>query len=136
MRCHSVFRHSSANFMTDIPKAIGGYGEMPPPTALLAATLASCMLSMLAFTGTRKGFRTEGISIQAACIEEKSGITAFDLHVSVPFSTDTRVRAMMENTVASCPVANALHPSIQKTLLGHSRKVVLFSRFFISITQF
>ncbi len=116
LRCHNSFKGSSATFITDIPAASGGRGEYPPPSALLGATLASCMMSMLAFTGKRKGFPTDGISVQASCLEDATGICGFDLRISVPMNPQKNIRALMEAAVRSCPVGNALRPDIPKNI--------------------
>lgn len=116
LRCHSAFKGSNATFITDIPTALGGRGEYPPPSAMLGATLASCMMSMLAYTGKRKGFPTDGISVQATCREDSTGICAFDLRISVPMNPPKNVRALMEAAVRSCPVGNALRPDIPKNI--------------------
>ncbi len=117
MRCHSSFNGVPSSFIaTDVPARIGGRGEYPTPAALLASALASCMLSMLAYTGTQKGFDTTGISIRARCLEDSQGISSFELLVSVPMNPTPRVRSFMEAAVRSCPVARALHPDIPKNI--------------------
>lgn len=117
MRCHSSFNGVATSFVvTDVPARLGGRGEHPTPAALLAATLASCMLSMLAYTGTQKGFDTNGISARACCREDSQGISAFELLFSVPMNPSARVRSFMEAAVRSCPVARALHPNIPKNI--------------------
>lgn len=116
MRCHSSFCNSNASFITDVPLALGGRGEYPTPAAMLAATLASCMMSMLAFTGNKKGFTTDGISAKACCHEDKNGIRSFELRISVPMNPPQRIRDLMEAAVRSCPVAMALQPNIGKSI--------------------
>lgn len=116
MRCHTTFTPGEATFITDVPESLGGRGEFPSPAAMLAATLASCMMSMLAYTGHVKGFDTDGISIKARCHEDKNGIRSFELRISVPMNPDQHVRALMEAAVRSCPVAHALNPNIGKNI--------------------
>ena len=116
LRCHSSFEGSDASFITDIPLSLGGRGQYPTPAAMLAATLSSCMMSMLAYTGACKGFETDGISVKARCIEDSQGIRAFELRISVPMNPPQRIRSLMESAVRSCPVANALHPGIGKNI--------------------
>ena len=116
LRCHTSFKGSDATFITDIPSLLGGRGEYPTPAAMLAATLSSCMMSMLAYTGARKGFETDGISVKACCHEDAQGIRSFELRISVPMNPPRQVRALMEAAVRSCPVANALHPGIGKNV--------------------
>lgn len=116
MRCNTVFYKHNAAMATDTPASIGGQGEFPTPAQYLTATLASCMLSMLAFTGQQKGFDTDGITAEALCHEDKSGIRAFELTFRVPHHPTDKVKRLMEAAVRSCPVGNALHPSIGKNI--------------------
>ena len=114
VRCQSIFTPSKEEFFTDIETAAGGKGEYPSPADMLAATVASCMLSMMAWTGKKRGFDTRGISI-AASAEEKGGkLTAMHFHITVPQNCDGGTRLHLEAAVKHCPVGNALASSIEK----------------------
>ena len=104
---------------TDVPQSLGGLGEMPPPGAVLAATLASCMLSMLAFVAKRRGMELKDIRIHSACTEGSQGISGFELDICAPEDTPEEWRNIMQNTVKNCPVANALRPDITKNIRWH-----------------
>ena len=120
MRCHTeFFCPTRAEFSTDVDAALGGLGRQPSPGELLAATVASCMLSMVAYTGSRKGFETGGISIQAACGEGAQGIGSLYFDITVPMSTTPEQRRFIEAAVANCPVGNSLHPDIPKHISWH-----------------
>lgn len=119
MRCHTQYTPSNDSFTTDVAAALGGLGVHPSPADMLASCVASCMLSMIAYTGKNKGFDTKGISIKASCAEGARGIGSlvFDIHVPVP--TTPMARKMMEKAVDSCPVGNSLHPDIEKKIEWH-----------------
>lgn len=120
MRCHTeFFGPARAEMSTDVDAALGGRGEMPTPGEVLAATVASCMLSMVAYTGERKGFATAGICIEAACGEGKQGIGSLELNITVPMRTTEQERRFIEGAVANCPVGNSLHPDIAKHITWH-----------------
>lgn len=118
MRCHTVF-HSPLReeFLTDVVASEGGHGEYPCPGDALAAVVASCMLSMIAHTGKRKGFETEGICIEATCGEGSQGIGSLVFEVTVPMKTTPLERRLIEAAVANCPVGNSLHPDIPKKMI-------------------
>lgn len=116
MRCHTVYSPSQDTFTTDVPAAIGGQGSHPSPGDMLASCVASCMLSMIAFTGAKKGFETKGISIEASCAEGARGIGSILLNISVPFPVSPSAQKMMEAAAASCPVGNAIHPDVEKKI--------------------
>lgn len=120
MRCRTVFHcPSHSEFCTDVAAPIGGLGEEPSPGDALAAVVASCMLSMVAYTGAKKGFDTSGIRIEAACGEGSQGIGSLDFVISVPHKTTPLERRLMEAAVANCPVGNSIHPDIPKKITWH-----------------
>lgn len=116
MRTHNILAQGTTTWNTDVPKALGGLGVYPSPAAILSASLASCMLSMIAFTGKRKGFETNGISITAAYQEDNRGIQAIHIHITVPIPSSAEIRALLETCVRTCPVSRALHPDIRKII--------------------
>ena len=119
MRCHSIFSPSGDTFATDVPAAIGGRGEHPSPGDMLAACVASCMLSMLAFTATRKGVDTEGACIKARCTEGPRGIGTLEMDITMPHNLPHDTRKVLAAAVRSCPVGNAIHPEVEKKITWH-----------------
>ena len=116
MRCTSTFPQGSAVFSTDVGTALGGLGEHPSPAQLLAATVASCMASMMGYMGARHGISTEGISIAAGYEEGKNGISALNFHITVPGAVDEASRRILEAAVKGCPVGAAIAPSVEKKI--------------------
>ena len=119
LRCYTSFSPSAATFATDVPKALGGRGEYPTPADMLAATVASCMLSMVAFTAARRHVPADGICIKAACIEGSDGISSMEFDISVPHAVTHSDRKVMEAAARSCPVGHAIHPDIEKKITWH-----------------
>lgn len=120
MRCHTQFFGSAgAEITTDVDAAMGGQGQFPTPGELLAATVASCMLSMVAYTGAIKGFDPAGANIQAACGEGEQGIGSLMLDITIPTPTTPQQRKLIEAAIANCPVGNSLHPRIAKHITWH-----------------
>ncbi len=119
MRCYTHFTPSGETFATDISSALGGRGEFPSPADMLAACVASCMLSMITYTAIRRHVEPEGISVRAACREGERGINLIELDISVPSSLPHADRKVMEAAARSCPVGNALHPDIEKRITWH-----------------
>ncbi len=119
LRCQSRFTSSDVTFATDVPTALGGQGLYPAPGEMLACCVASCMLSMMAYTGARKGFETEGISINAVCEEGGKGISAIQFDIIVPMPTTPQQRRALESAATHCPVGAALSPQVEKRLSWH-----------------
>ncbi len=116
MRCTTQFPQGKATFITDVGSGLGGLGEQPTPAQMLAASVASCMGSMMAFMGARRELNTEGISIAAGYEEGKSGITALNFCITVPRPTTPAERAVLEAAVKNCPVGAAIAPTVAKNI--------------------
>ena len=117
MRCRTVWEPSGQECCTDVGAAIGGKGEYPSPAAMMAAAVASCMLSMIAWTGKNKGFETRGIHISAGYeSDDKGGIAALRFDITVPVATEPVHRRMMEHAAAHCPVGAIIAPSVEKKI--------------------
>lgn len=114
VRCETIFSPSKETFCTDIETAAGGKGICPCPADMLAASVASCMLSMIAWTGKKHGFETRGVTI-AAKAEGKGGkLSDLHFHITVPQNIDGGTRLHMEAAVKHCPVGNAISSSVAK----------------------
>ncbi|MBQ1960961.1 MAG: OsmC family protein [Akkermansia sp.] len=116
MRCATQFPQGNAVFTTDVGSALGGLGEQPSPAQMLAAAVASCMASMMAFMGARRGLQTTGIRIAAGYEEGKNGISALNFSITVPHPTTAAERAVLEAAVKNCPVGAAIAPSVAKNI--------------------
>ena len=119
MRCYTSFCPSAATIATDVPAAKGGHGQYPSPADMLAASVASCMLSMIAYTAVRMELNAEGISIRAACQEGADGISAIELDITVPIHIPEPRRKVLEAAARGCPVGNAIHPDVAKKITWH-----------------
>ena len=117
MRCRNEFTQGGAVFTTDVAAALGGRGEQPSPAALLAATVASCMASMMAFLGARRGINTTGISIESGYEEGKNGLSALVFHITVPHVVAEAERSVLEAAVKGCPVGAAIAPTVEKRII-------------------
>ncbi len=119
MRCQSRFVTSGATFATDVDSTLGGQGTYPSPGEMLACCVASCMLSMIAYTGAQKEFEAEGISIRAGYEASGEGICALLFDIEVPMPTSPAVRRFMEAAVKNCPVGRAISPQVEKRITWH-----------------
>lgn len=116
MRCSTSFTQSSTKMITDVGAALGGLGEQPSPAQMLAASVASCMASMMAYLGARRNIRTEGISIESGYEEGKTGLTALNFHITVPVAVNPGEKAVLEAAVKGCPVGAAIAPTVEKRI--------------------
>ena len=120
MRCCTTMKRKEACiFCTDVPAVLGGRGEKATPGEMLAATVASCMLSMLAFTGKRRGLDTRGLSICARCSEGAQGIESLHFLITVPHPMDNEQKSLLEHAALHCPVGQAVRPEIHREIIWH-----------------
>lgn len=117
MRCRTELPQGQVKITTDVSAALGGLGEQPSPAQLLAAAVGSCMVSMMAFVGARRGIDTTGISISAGYEEGKGGISALHFHITVSRPTTQAERAVLEAAVRNCPVGAAIAPTVEKRII-------------------
>ena len=117
MRCRTIWEPSGQECSTDVAASTGGKGEFPTPAAMLTASVASCMLSMIAWTGKSKNFDTKGISIESGYENNEQGkIAALTFLVTVPFAVTPVVAKMMQAAAAHCPVGALISPEVEKKI--------------------
>ena len=110
----SLTHQEGATLKTDAPKDIGGDASAFSPTDLVAAGLASCILTTLAMYAERHGLNLTGITAQVG--KEMSAsprrIGRLPVTVTLPASIPEDIRATLEKVGYSCPVHASLHPDV------------------------
>lgn len=101
---------------TDAPKDIGGDASAFSPTDLIAAGLASCILTTIGMWAERNGFSIDGAS---ATVEKHMStppsprrIARLPVVVTLPKGVPTEMRERLEKIGHSCPVHATLHPDV------------------------
>lgn len=105
-----------AKLRTDAPRDIGGDASGFSPTDLVAAGLASCILTTMAMFAERNGLNLDGIS---ASVEKHMTtppsprrIGRLPVTVNLPASVPTEWRERLERAGNSCPVHASLHTEV------------------------
>lgn len=103
-----------AKLRTDAPRDIGGDATGFSPTDLVAAGLASCILTTIAMWGERNGVDISGAT---ASVEKHMTtppaprrIGRLPVVVTLPASVPVEMRERLEKVGHSCPVHATLHP--------------------------
>ncbi len=113
-RCVTTHKATGKTFATDLHRDLGGYEENPTPGEMLAATLASCMASMISVVAARKGVEVTGMKLEAApCVDANGKIEKIKLKITMPLPADYPYRDMIQTSAMICPVHQALNPSIE-----------------------
>ncbi len=105
-----------ATLRTDAPKDIGGEASAFSPTDLVAAGLASCILTTIAMFGERHGLDITGAS---ATVEKHMSappaprrIARLPVIVNLPAGIPAALRERVEKAGHACPVHASLHPEV------------------------
>lgn len=107
---------SGAKLETDAPKDNEGKGEYFSPTDLLAASLASCMITLMGIAARKLGIEIEGTTAEVekemTSVPQRR-IGRIQIRVRSPHSFDALTREKLEKAATQCPVHHSLHPDIK-----------------------
>ena len=104
---HEVDVNGRHSIVTDEPACLGGTDTGPAPHELLAATLASCVSTMVALYATRKGWDIGEISTDVE-YEHESEPRRFDITVNLPDGLTRDQIKRLQRVADTCPVRRAL----------------------------
>ncbi|MGN7203002.1 OsmC family protein [Pedobacter sp. SAFR-022] len=120
LRTTSVHLQSGTEIITDAPVDNKGKGEAFSPTDLLATSLGNCMLTIIGIAAGEHGFNIDGTTCEITKIMAKEGPRrvaeiVVDFHFPANDYSD-KVKAIIERSAHTCPVAYSIHPDIKKTV--------------------
>lgn len=110
----TLHHEEGAGLQTDAPKDIGGEASAFSPTDLVAAGLASCILTTIAMWAERHDLDLTGItaSVEKEMQSSPRRIARLPVVVTLPASVPVDVRPALERVGHLCPVHASLHPEI------------------------
>lgn len=123
LRTVATHTKSGSVIETDAPTDNQGKGERFSPTDLVAAALASCMLTIMGIAA-----RTHNINIdETSCEVEKIMVSnprkIGEIKINMRFPQtqqyDEKQRKILEHAANTCPVFLSLHPDVKKTVTFH-----------------
>jgi len=110
----ALTHQEGATLTTDAPKDIGGDASAFSPTDLVAAGLASCILTTIAMFAERHELDVTGIRAHVG--KEMSPpprrIARLPVTVRLPASIPSDMRTAVERAGNLCPVHASLHPDV------------------------
>ncbi len=115
LRCRVTHGPSGQTFETDAPVDNQGRGEAISPTDLVAAALASCILTVMGIVALRHQIDLTGarVRVQKEMVNQpvrRIGRLAATVTFARPYSEDQRT--LLERTARACPVHHSVHPDI------------------------
>lgn len=107
---------SGERIQTDAPKDNNGEGRYFSPTDLVAASLVSCMITIIGITA-----RTHDVTLHEieATVEKimASGprrIAEVLVELRIKSNATERQRSILQEAARNCPVAKSLHPELRQ----------------------
>lgn len=119
LRCEATHLKSGNQLITDAPTDNHGKGEAFSPTDLIAASLLTCMITVMGIKAENKGLVKEmgkvTGSVKKIMVDQPRRVA--QLNVTLVFEDQrlsTTDRKLLESTAMNCPVAKSIHPDINQ----------------------
>jgi len=116
LHCRLVHGPSGAQIVTDAPPDNQGKGEAFSPTDLLAASLGSCIMTVMGIYARRKEIDLRGSSVQVTkemVSDPLRRIGRLTVVIDLPEHVEPAHRPALESAAHTCPVERSLHPDIK-----------------------
>lgn len=119
LRTSSIHLKSGNSLITDAPVDNKGKGEAFSPTDLLAASLSSCMFTIMGIVANQHGLNIEGTSSEVTKIMSANPRKISEIIINFNFlenNFDEKQKEILRNAALTCPVALSLHDDLKKTV--------------------
>lgn len=118
LRTESTHLQSSATIITDAPIDNHGKGQVFSPTDMVANSLATCMLTVMAIKAEAMGVDFTGATADVTKImgTDPRRIVEIKVVLNMGISVDEKTKVILERTAHTCPVLESLHPDIVKNI--------------------
>jgi putative redox protein len=104
---HEVDVNGRHTIVTDEPERLGGSDLGPAPHELLAATLASCVATMIAMYAQNRGWEIGETAVDVD-YDPDSSPRRLSIDVHLPHNLTPDQRRRLERVAETCPVRRAL----------------------------
>lgn len=113
--CQLTHGPSKNSIFTDAPKDNNGRGEAFSPTDLLAASLGSCMMTVMGIYADNHGIDLTGSSFKVVKEMQASPrkVSTLTIEIKMPEALSTKDREILERIADTCPVKLSLHPDLK-----------------------
>ena len=116
LHCRVIHWPSGNEIATDAPADNMGKAETFSPTDLLAASLGSCILTVMGIVAMRHQIFLQGTSIsmeKEMVTEPVRRVGKITVIVSMTKGIPSDKREMLETAARTCPVHKSLHPDVE-----------------------
>ncbi len=119
LRTRATHVRSGMEIITDAPLDNKGKGEAFSPTDLLAASLGSCMVTIMGIAAREHGFNIDGTELRIWKIMASDPRRVGEIKIEITFPKNDfseKQRKIIERSAYTCPVYLSLHPELTKSI--------------------
>ena len=119
LRTQAIHIRSGNNIITDAPTDNNGKGEYFSPTDLLAASLGSCMLTIIGIYSIKNDLDIKGASAEITKVMTNNPRRVETIRVNLDFSglnLSSKTQNVFKRLAENCPVALSLNKEIKQAL--------------------
>jgi uncharacterized OsmC-like protein len=116
LRTEATHIKSGETIITDAPIDNQGKGEAFSPTDLVAAALASCMITIMGIVAKRDGIKMVGTRAEVEKIMgmDPRRISEIRIKIQFAFPVEEKDRLKLERAAHTCPVSGSLHENLNE----------------------
>ena len=109
---------SGTEILTDAPTDNHGKGEAFSPTDMVANSLGTCMITIMAIKARDMDIELKGTTAQVTKVmaSEPRRISEIRIHFELNLVADSKTNTILERAALTCPVYHSLHPDIKKEI--------------------
>ncbi len=125
LKCEAKHYQSGTLIKTDAPLDHCGKGESFSPTDLLATSLGSCLLTIMAIKARSNGWELENIYLDIEKIMTKNKerkIERLKIDIHIPESLSEEKIEFIQKAAKDCPVIRNLSDSTNLQIRWHRKK--------------
>ena len=115
LRCTAVHGPSGMQLVTDAPVDNNGKGESFSPTDLLATSMLTCVMTIVAIRADSKGIDVSGMngSVEKSMAAHPRRIAKLEVIVDLPSNLSMDDRAWLITEGCNCPVCVSVSESME-----------------------
>lgn len=117
LRTKAKHLQSGIEIITDAPIDNQGKGEAFSPTDLLAASLGSCMLTIMGIAARTHQFNIDGTRVEVTKVMASNPRRVSEVHVQFTMPDQNyseEQKKIIYIAATTCPVALSIHPDIKQ----------------------
>ena len=118
LRTNAIHLQSGNSILTDAPTDNHGKGEAFSPTDMVANSLATCMITIMAIKARDMDIELKGTTAEVTKVMAAEPRRISEIHIvfQMNLTEDKKIKTILEKTAVTCPVHYSLNPDIKKVI--------------------